>query len=318
LVFYDSDDRLVLWNRMYDEFFADTATMRVPGVRFEEMLRGALACGMYPDAVGREAEWLAHRLAVHRQSNRVHDQRFTNGRGLRIEDRRTTDGGFIGIRVDITELKRREDELSVQNLRFDAALQQMSQGLVMFDRDDRLIVCNDRYACMYGLPPELTRPGTTRAQIIQHRIDIGVLGGTAEEYIRARVPVSVTGKPTDTIMELKDGRVVAIANRPASDGGWVSTHEDITERRRAEQERDRNRQFLDLVIENVPVSIVVRNASDQRYVLINRAGEELYGISREQMVGRTVHDVLTKEGADLVAGYDEDLLKSDPSAELVI
>jgi diguanylate cyclase (GGDEF)-like protein/PAS domain S-box-containing protein len=318
LVFYDSSDRLVLWNRMYDEFFADTAAMRVPGVRFEEMLRGALACGMYPDAVGREEEWLAHRLAVHRQSNRVHEQRFTNGRWLRIEDRRTTDGGFIGIRVDITELKCREDELKVQNLRFDAALQQMSQGLVMFDRDSRLIVCNDRYAGMYGLPPELTRPGATREQIVQHRIDSGLHDGTAQEYIGSRVAVSVTGAPTDAVLELNDGRVIAIANRPASDGGWVSTHEDITERRRAEQERDRNRQFLDLVIENVPVSIVVRNANDQRYVLINRAGEELYGVSREQMVGRTVHDVLSKEGADLVAGYDDDLLKSDPSAELVI
>jgi diguanylate cyclase (GGDEF)-like protein/PAS domain S-box-containing protein len=307
LVFYDATDRLVLWNRAYDEFFADTAEMRVPGVRFEDMLRGALSRGMYPDAIGREEGWLAHRLAVHRQSNKVHEQKFSNGRWLRIEDRRTADGGFIGIRVDITELKQREDELRVQNMRFDAALQQMSQGLAMFDRDGRLIVCNDRYASMYGLPPALTQPGATGEAILRHRVESGLYAG----------PVALSDRPADSVLELTDGRVIAIANRSASDGGWVSTHEDITERRRAEQERDRNRRFLDLVIENVPVSIVVRNAADSRYVLINRAGEELFGISRERMVGRTVHDFLPKEHADLIAGYDEDLLKSDPSAESI-
>ena len=318
LVFYDAQDRLVLWNRTYDEIFAETAAMRVPGVRFEDMLRGALAHGMYPAAAGREDEWLAGRLAM-RESGKVDEQLMSDGRWLRIDNRRTADGGFIGIRVDITELKRREDELKVQNMRFDAALRQMSQGLVLFDRDRRLIVCNDRYVRMYGLPPELTVPGVTQERMMQHRIDAGLhTGPEADRYMRQRLAESMSGTAGNSVIELSDGRVIAVAHCPTDDGGWVSTHEDITERRRAEQERDRNRRFLDLVIENVPVSIVVRNATDRKYVLINRAGEELFGISRCEIVGRTVHDFLSKEHADLVSGYDQQLLSADPSAVLMV
>ncbi|HUI94837.1 MAG TPA: PAS-domain containing protein [Xanthobacteraceae bacterium] len=314
LVFYDAQDRLVLWNRRYDEFYAATADLRVPGVRFEDMLRGALARGLYPDAVGREEAWLAHRLALHRAAKELHEQQLTGGRWLRVEDCRTADGGSIGIRVEITEIKQREAELKVQNMRFDAALQQMSQGLAMFDKDRRLIVCNDRYAHMYGLRPELTRPGSTQEEILRHRFDAGVYTGpTAERYLRQRLAEPNSDQPSDRVIELDDGRIIAIARRPTGDGGWVSTHEDITERRRAEQERDRNRKFLDLVIENVPVSIIVRNAGDRRYVLVNRAGEELLGFARREMIGKTAHECLSPEHAALIDVRDDELLRSESS-----
>ncbi len=314
LVFYDAQDRLVLWNRRYDEFYAATADLRVPGVRFEDMLRGALARGLYPDAVGREEAWLANRLAMHRDANERHEQQLSGGRWLRVEDCRTADGGSIGIRVDITEIKQREAELKVQNMRFDAALQQMSQGLAMFDKDRRLIVCNDRYAQMYGLSPELARPGSRSEDILRHRLKIGVYSGPqAERYLQQRLAEQTGDQPSDRVIELDNGRIIAIARRPTGDGGWVSTHEDITERRRAEQERDRNRKFLDLVIENVPVSIIVRNAGDRRYVLVNRAGEELLGFSRREMIGKTAHECLSPEHATLIDVRDEELLKSEAS-----
>jgi PAS domain-containing protein len=220
---------------------------------------------MYPDAVGREEEWLAERVELHRRATGIYEQRQSNGRWLRVEDCRTSDGGFIGIRVDITELKQRQEELRVQNMRFDTALGQMSQGLVMFDRNHRLIVCNDRYAAMYGLPPELTTPGSAQEAIIRHRIDAGLFtGAEAERYLDERISHPVDGELGESILELNDGRIISVVRRPAREGGWVTTHDDITERRRAEQERDRNRHFLDLVIENVPVSIIVRNAGDGR------------------------------------------------------
>ncbi|HZW75052.1 MAG TPA: EAL domain-containing protein, partial [Caldimonas sp.] len=312
-------DRLVLWNRRYDEFYAATADLRVPGVRFEDMLRGALARGLYPDAVGREEAWLAHRLALHRAAKELHEQQLTGGRWLRVEDCRTADGGSIGIRVDITEIKQREAELKVQNMRFDAALQQMSQGLAMFDKDRRLIVCNDRYAHMYGLSPELARPGVRSEDILRHRLKSGVYSGPeAERYLRQRLAEPIGDQPSDRIIELDDGRIIAIARRPSGDGGWVSTHEDITERRRAEQERDRSRKFLDLVIENVPVSIIVRNIDDRRYVLVNRAGEELLGFSRREMIGKTAHACLSPEHAVLIDERDDELLRSESSDVLLM
>src|SRR5580704_10983214 len=72
------------------------------------MLRGGLARGQYPEAVGREEEWLSERLAAHRQSNATIEQRLPDGRWLRVQERRSADGGSVGIRIDITDLKRRE------------------------------------------------------------------------------------------------------------------------------------------------------------------------------------------------------------------
>jgi diguanylate cyclase (GGDEF)-like protein len=107
----------------------------------------------------------------------------------------------------------------------------MSQGLAMFDGDQRLILCNDRYAEMYRLTPEMIRPGTTLQQLAEYRIANGVyyVGGTGEHHKRKgpKPPVTRT-------RELTDGRVISLVRRPMPGGGWVTTHEDITERRQIE------------------------------------------------------------------------------------
>jgi diguanylate cyclase (GGDEF)-like protein len=124
--------------------------------------------------------------------------------------------------------------LEQQNLRLDTALRNMSQGLCMFDHEQRVVVCNDRYASMYGLEPDMIKSGTPLREIIQQRIANGVYyaGSSAEAYIRERI-ASVTSA-TDKVYELTDGRFIAVSRRPMSGGGWVTTHDDITERRRIE------------------------------------------------------------------------------------
>jgi diguanylate cyclase (GGDEF)-like protein/PAS domain S-box-containing protein len=235
LVMYDDQDRLVLWNRRYDEIYPATADLRAPGVRFEDMLRAGVARGMYAEAVGRQEEWIAERLALHAEHHKIHEQSLGSGRWLRVEDYKTRLGGFIGIRVDITELKQREEELRLQNMKLDAALQHMSQGLVMFDPDRKLVFCNQKYADFYGLPPELMRPGITQKQILDHRVARGIIPkSNAEGYIRDRATKAAAGVESDTIVELSDGRTLSVVIRPTPNGGWVTTHEDITERRQAE------------------------------------------------------------------------------------
>src|ERR1051325_64198 len=102
-------------------------------------------------------------------------------------------------------------------------------------------------------------------------------------------------EPASSTMELSDGREIFVHSQPTPGGaGWVVTHEDITERRRAEKERDRSQAFASTVIENVPATIIVKDARDLRYVLINGAGEKYYNIKREQMIGKTCYDVFPK------------------------
>jgi PAS domain-containing protein len=103
-------------------------------------------------------------------------------------------GGSIDVRIDITELKQREQELRAQNLRFDTALNNMSQGLTMFDAEQRLVVCNERYASIYGLPPELTRPGTTFQQILDHRIANRIYSLDSPENYARELLSTIRGK----------------------------------------------------------------------------------------------------------------------------
>ena len=134
------------------------------------------------------------------------------------------------------ELQAREQDLRNQNILFNAALTNMSQGLVMFDAQGRVIICNQRYLDMYGLTPAQAHPGSLLVEVLRHRLASGSFGGDPEVYakeILGRIPDTRTSK---RIVELPDGRTIAISNQPTPTGGWVATHEDISERRRAEEQ----------------------------------------------------------------------------------
>ncbi|MFN9503993.1 MAG: ATP-binding protein [Rubrivivax sp.] len=103
-VIYDADDRLVLCNQKYLNLYDRSRDMLLPGISFEEILRFGLSRGQYPEAVGREEEWLAEQLVTHRSSSGPVVQRLSSGRVLRIIERATADGHRVGFRVDITEL----------------------------------------------------------------------------------------------------------------------------------------------------------------------------------------------------------------------
>jgi PAS domain S-box-containing protein len=133
-------------------------------------------------------------------------------------------------------LQAHEQDLHNQNILFNAALNHMSQGLVMFDGQGRVVICNQRYLDMYGLTPAQVHPGSTLVEVLRHRLASGSFAGDPEVYAReilGRIPGARTSK---RIVELPDGRTIAISNQPTPAGGWVATHEDITERRRAEEQ----------------------------------------------------------------------------------
>jgi PAS domain S-box-containing protein len=115
------------------------------------------------------------------------------------------------------------------------ALNNMTQGVVMFDRAERLVVCNDRYLDMYGLSRDLVKPGRTLREIVAARIATGSLGADAERYCSELVDALAQGKTVSSIIERPDGHAIEVINRPIAGGAyWVGTHDDITERRLAE------------------------------------------------------------------------------------
>lgn len=132
-------------------------------------------------------------------------------------------------------LYQREVELRSQNQRFDAAINNMVQGLCMFDQDKRLVVCNEQYARMYGLSSEQVKVGTTLRTILEYRAATGNMLGDTERYIQNRLEEVDRCVPYQVVNELRDGRVISVVHQPLVAGGWVALHQDITEQKRAEQ-----------------------------------------------------------------------------------
>ena len=132
------------------------------------------------------------------------------------------------------ELRAREADLQAQNMRFDAAVSNMSQGLVMFDAGQRLVIRNQRYIDMYRLDADAVTPGCTLHDLIALRAASGTYSGDPGRYIAKLSAAIAQGKTLSQFVGLEDGRTIAVVSQPMEGGGWVATHEDITERRRAE------------------------------------------------------------------------------------
>jgi methyl-accepting chemotaxis protein len=132
-----------------------------------------------------------------------------------------------------------DHRVRAQNLRLAAAVDHMSQGLGMFDASARLILVNQAYLGLYGLSAEHAKPGCSLRDLFRQRVQAGTFKGDVDAYIDGVLREIREGKPVDKTLEMGDGRMFAISNRPMPDGGWVSTHQDVTVQLCAEQERDR-------------------------------------------------------------------------------
>ena len=344
------------------------------------------------------------------------------------------DDRWVTTHEDITDKMRVNALIEKQALQLAAALENMSQGLCMFDAAHRLIVCNKRYADLYGLNEEHTRPSTTLRAIMRHWVATGNAPDDHESRIDDRIKEVSGNKPHQITNRLRDGRYISIFYRPMADGGWVATHDDVTQamrreesfrllfdnnpvamwvfdweplrflavndaalvqygysreqfltmkvtdfrtedkesaesfirglpeaqngeyvgqhrrsdgtnihvtafsrrlnyenrdarltalsditaRKLAEDDLNRTKMFLDTVIENVPLPISVKDAAntaedarDCRFALVNRAYEEIMGVSRDRIIGKTTHEVYSKEHADVLISLDNKALHSD-------
>ena len=119
-----------------------------------------------------------------------------------------------------------------------AALDNMSQGLAMFDAGARLILVNGRYRELYGLAAHDAQPGCSFRELMQQRVRTGTLPGNVDQHVEDVLRRVRAGNPTQAVVELGNGRVCSISNRPMAGGGWVSTHQDVTEQLNEDKERN--------------------------------------------------------------------------------
>ncbi len=202
-------------------------------------------------------------------------------------------------------------QLASEKQRLNTALNNMTQGLVLYDSSARIVTFNQRYLDMYKLSTDVVKPGLHYYDLIQHRKDTGSFDGDVRAFCDPIMRDVSRGKANSTIMETPDGRAYVIINKPLATGGWVATIEDITERRKLEQERDRNHAFLREIMDHIPTQITVKDAQDSRYVLVNSVAEEQFGRVAEDIVGRTPYDLFPKHLAERIIADDALSLQSD-------
>ncbi len=186
----------------------------------------------------------------------------------------------------------------------------------MFDGQNRLVVWNERYRSMYNIDPQRIRAGCAIRDLLEARKAAGTFPhdpGTYEAELRATID---RGNAFTLNVELDDGRTIAIVNTPTAGGGWVATHEDVTERKRAALELEHTRSFLDNIIENVPSPIVVKDIPELRYRLINRAAETLLGVARGTMLGETARTTFAADTAQMIEAEDRKLVATGKIAFL--
>jgi diguanylate cyclase (GGDEF)-like protein len=246
LAMFDAEHRLIVCNKVYHEMYGLTADRVAPGTAAQDIIRSRIAAGNYGDVDANHfmGDWFAQESNLPRRIRHLAD-----GRIISVCRHKLPDGRLLVTHEDITErellysqlarqnalLHEREDQLKEHNEQFDAALRNMSQGLCMFDAEQRLVICNALYARMYGLTSDQVEPGTPLSQVVRQQISNGCQSEESADQMQGWLARRAAGEgPSQLVCELKDGRAISVSAQKMPNGGIVTTHQDITEQRYAE------------------------------------------------------------------------------------
>ncbi|WP_370673917.1 EAL domain-containing protein [Pleomorphomonas sp. PLEO] len=303
---FDADDRVVLWNRRYLELYPELDGFLTTGRSFETMLRHSLDRGAYVDALGQEEAWLKARLQRHSLPSSVEEQHRADGRWIRVEESRLASGGWVGIRVDISEFKRRE---AASRLLFEDS----PVPMYLFDFETlRFLAVNRAMIAHYGytvhqfmnmsvleMRPERCRPEALEA--IRNWVDTQS-GDRLFRHVKAdgtEIEVEVFVR-----QQIHNGKPAVLA-----------TAIDVTERKRASDELEATREFLNTIVENVPAAMFAKDPISRKYIMLNQAGEQLFGCLRDAFIGKNSRQIFGERVA-MAAESDEDLLLSGEASQL--
>jgi len=185
-----------------------------------------------------------------------------------------------------------------------SALNHLSQGVLMTDPQQRIVLCNDRYLEIYGLVrSDLTR-NMTGPELLEVRRERGWLDVSVEDFYK------YAERPEGLISELPNGRSVLAKYFALPNGGSVATHEDCTEQRKLSKQLATTKQFLESMLDNVPVCVAAKNIEDGRYIFANRAFERFSRFSRDYIVGKRADEIFRPDTTAGIEAADQAALNS--------
>ncbi|MDR4306614.1 EAL domain-containing protein [Chelatococcus sambhunathii] len=223
LVFLSQNAETILGRPVSDLIGLERSAFAAPGATWDA----------YEVAIGERREI---RDFIYPYDHRDGSRRWFELSGMPIYDGAGAFLGYRGVGSDVTVQQDARAELAEQVRRFDAALENMTQGLCMFDAESRLVVVNNRYCDIFGLNRSILRVGMTQREIVEELVRLGRYqkGLTVDQICEGTRTSLALGHGAPVHRELADGRVIAVSYRLMEGGGWVATFEDVTERRRNE------------------------------------------------------------------------------------
>ncbi len=241
---YDAKGRLVLINKRMHEIYPSLVDLLVPGVRFEDFLRQGVARGVFrTDALAMD-EFLAEHMNLPAGQRMALEADLADGRWLLVSRQRTSDGGSVHVRTDITRLKQQEqalreneERLRQTEARLRDAIESLNAAFALFDAEDRLVLCNDKYRELCEDIADCIVPGTTFETIVRRRVANGIIAetvGREEEWIAQRLQRHRNPGAAIEVMQA-NGQCLMMAERRTADGGYVAIGTDITRLKRQEQ-----------------------------------------------------------------------------------
>ncbi len=185
-----------------------------------------------------------------------------------------------------------------------SALNNLSHGVVMTDGRERIVFCNDRYLEIYGLTRADISRNMTGPQLLELRRKRGILDTGSEKFH------TNAGASEGVVTELPGGRSVLVKYFRLPNGGSVATHEDCSEQRQLSRQLASTKQFLELVLDNVPVCVAAKSIEDGRYIFANRAFERFSRYSRDHILGKRADEIFQPETAARIRAADQAALDS--------
>lgn len=293
-VFFDRDDRLVVCNDRFREIHALSAPVIVPGAKYEDILRYGLDHGQYMNAIGREEEWLAERLAARLKPQFVTEQQLADGRWLRLIERTMPGGGRVCLCIDITDLKRQERRLA-------SIISGTNVGTWEWNIQTGELQINERWAGMLG--HDLTELAPVTIETFRQRCHPEDLAEADRQMAR-----HLAGKSSFYEVEVRlrhaSGRWVWVLSAArvatwSADGRpeWVSgTHQDITERKRQQLEAIAARNHLEATLRAIP-DLLIELDLEGRILDYRTGNPEMLTAASDTFIGRTIDEVLPPEVA---------------------
>jgi PAS domain S-box-containing protein len=185
-----------------------------------------------------------------------------------------------------------------------SALNNLSHGVVMTDPSQRIVFCNDRYLEIYGLTrADLSRRMTAADLLALQRQRSGSDCGAEDYHAQA-------ARPEGLITKLPNGRSILVKHVPLPNGGSIATHEDCSEQRELSRQLASTKQFLESVLDNVPVCVAAKSIEDGRYIFANRAFERFSRFSRDRIIGKRADEIFRPDTAAGVEAADRAALES--------